>query len=59
MHAALAAAAKVDARTTYSVSTTRTGALTVAQVDGIQAQCRSYAARAGMRCTIETMYGTL
>lgn len=57
--AALAAAAKVDARTTYSVSTTRTGALTEAQVDGIQAQCRNYAARPGMRCTIETTYGTL
>lgn len=49
----------VNASTTYSVSTTRTGTLTAVQVNDIQAQCRNYAARPGMRCTIETTYGEL
>ena len=54
-----AAAQNVNAGTTYSVSTTRTGALSNAQVDVLQAQCRNYASRPGMRCTIETTYGAL
>ena len=54
-----AAAQNVNAGTTYSVSTTRTGALSKAQVDVLQAQCRNYASRPGMRCTIETTYGAL
>ncbi len=49
----------INASTTYSVSTTRTGTLTETEVQGIQAQCRHYAARPGMRCTIESTYGTL
>jgi hypothetical protein len=57
--ATLAAAAKADARSTFSVSTTRTGAFTDEQVSHTKAQCRNYAARLGMSCTIETTYGKL
>ncbi len=57
--ATLPAGTKADSRATVSVSTTRSGAFTEAQADAAQTQCRKYAARPGMVCTIETAYGKL